>query len=171
MVRTNIDIGPPLIELRQEVIKDLSTDQYYAYKITEAIRTGVVPIILANLQIGPINHSRWLTYSNRTCRIYVSKHGLSKKNAQKLKQIVEFIIGVYMPNWFSIKVKHSLEEGANHVLFQLELLRLQSKKTLDIVMPTVRRGAWYAHSESVLQAMLCSDVEEGWKFAVDKIVE
>ena len=91
---TKIDIGPPLIELRQEVIKELSTDQYYAYKITEAIRTGVVPIILANLQIGPINHSRWLTYSNRTCRIYVSKHGLSKKNAQKLKQIVEFIIGV-----------------------------------------------------------------------------
>ena len=52
---TKIDIGPPLIELRQEVIKDLSTDQYYAYKITEAIRTGVVPTILANLQIGPIN--------------------------------------------------------------------------------------------------------------------
>ena len=68
-------------------------------------------------------------------------------------------------------MKHSWEEGANHVLYKLELLRLQSKKTLDIVMPSGRRGAWYAHSESVLQAMLCSDVEEGWKFAVDKIVE
>ena len=68
-------------------------------------------------------------------------------------------------------MKHSWEEGANHVLYKLELLRPQSKKTPDIVMPTVRRGAWYAHSESVLQAMLCSEVEEERKSAVDKIVE
>ena len=166
-----VDIGPPPIQLRQEVINDLSTDQYYAYKITGAIRAGVVSTTLANLQIGPINHSRWLTMANRTCRLYISKHCLSKKNSQNLKLIVEYIVGVYIPNWFNIKVKHSWEEGANHVLYQLELLRLQSKKTLDIVMPTVRRGAWYAHAESVLQGMLCSQVEEERKFAVDKIVE
>ena len=101
-----IDKGPPLIQLKQEVIKDLSTDQSYSYKITEAIRSGDLLTNLANLEIGPVNHSRWLTTACRFCRIYVSKHGLSKKNEQNLRLIVEFIISVYFSNWFNIKVKH-----------------------------------------------------------------
>ena len=168
---TKIDAGPPLIQLRQEVIKDLSTDQSYAYKITEAIRTGQLSKTLANLEIGPVNHSRWLTTACRLCRIWISKHGLSKKDVQKLKLIVEFIVCVYIPNWFNIKMKHSWVEGARHVLYQLELLRSQNKKVIGIVMPTVKRGAWYAHPESVLQTMLCSEVEQERRFAVDKIVE
>ena len=62
-------------------------------------------------------------------------------------------------------------EGPGHVLYQLKLLRSQKKKVINIVMPTVKRGAWYAHPESVLQTMLFSEVEEDRKFAVDKIVE
>ena len=95
---TKIDAGPPLIQLSQDVINSLSTDQSYAYKITEAIRTGQVPKTLANLQIGPVNHSRWLTSAYRMCRIWISKHGLSKKDVRKLKPIVGFIVGVYIPN-------------------------------------------------------------------------
>lgn len=68
-------------------------------------------------------------------------------------------------------MKHSWVEGARHVLYQLELLRSQDKKVIDIVMPTVKRGAWYAHPESVLQTMLCSEVEQERRFAVEKIVE
>jgi hypothetical protein len=165
-----VAIGPPLIELTDKVIKDLSTDQAYAYKITNAIRSGVLSNMLALLEIGPICESRWLTKACRLSRIWVSKHGLSKKNVQNLRHIMEFVIGVYMPNWFNIKVKHSWVEGPRHVLYQLELLRFQKKKVVDIVKPTVQRGAWYAHSESVLQAMLCSEVAEERKFAVDKIV-
>ena len=56
------------------------------------------------------------------------------------------------------------------MLYQLELLRFQKKKVVDIVKPTVQRGAWYAHSESVLQAMLCSKLEEERRFAVKKIL-
>ena len=56
------------------------------------------------------------------------------------------------------------------MLYQLELLRFQKKKVLDIVKPTVQRGAWYAHPESVLQAMLCSEVNEERKFAFDMIL-
>ena len=166
-----VAVGPPLIELTDKVIMDLSTDQAYAYKITNAIRSGVLSNVLALLEIGPICESRWLTKANRLCRMWVSKHGLSKKNIQKLKLIIEFVIGVYMPNWFNIKVKHSWVEGPRHVLYQLELLRFQKKKVLDIVKPTVQRGAWYAHSESVLQAMLCSEVDEERRFAIDMILK
>ena len=166
-----VDVGPPIIELRQEVVKELSTDQSYAYQIYWAIRTGKLSKVLAHLEIGPVSHSRWLTTACRMCRLWISKHGLSKKNVQKLRLIIEFIIGVYFPNWFNIKVKHSWVDGPQHVLYQLQCIRSQKKKVVEIVMETVQRGAWYAHCEAVLQAMLCSHVREERNFAVEKICE
>ena len=62
-----IVIGPPIVQLRQEVIKDLSTDQSYAYRIYQAIKPGHIPQTLAKLEIGPVSHSRWLTTACRIC--------------------------------------------------------------------------------------------------------
>lgn len=168
---TKIDLGPPLIYLSQEIIKDLSTDQSYAYQICQAIKTGVLPNRLAMLEIGPVCHSRWLTTSLRFCRIWVSNHGLTGENLENLRMIVNFIVSVYIPNWFNIKVKSNWIEGPRHVLYQLELLRTQSKNVLDIVMPTIRRSAWYAHSEAILQAMLCSKNTEERKEAITRILK
>ena len=117
-----ITVGPPLIELNDKVIKDLSTDQAYAYKITNAIRTGVLPNMLALLEIGPICESRWLTKACRLSRIWVSKHGLSKKNVKNLNLIMEFVIGVYMPNWFNIKVNIDIFSCYNKHLITFKLL-------------------------------------------------
>ena len=63
-----------------------------------------------------------------------------------------------MSNWFNIKVKNSWVEGPKHVLYQLELLRSQ-KKVLDLGMLTVSRSAWYAHTEALVQTMLCGEKE------------
>ena len=104
-------------------------------------------------------------------RLYVSKHGFKVKNLTNLKLIVEFIVGVYYPLWFEAKVKHSFIEGPKLVLKQLELVRLQSKKTRDLVAPHIQRSAWYSHSEAVLQTLLCSEDREERVFAVDKIRE
>ena len=38
------------------------------------------------------------------------------------------------------------------------------------VMPAVRSSAWFAHSEPVLQTMLCSSDKKESKFAVEKIL-
>ena len=58
---TPVRIGYPLIELDQEVIDDLSTDQKYAYRIVLAVRSGILSADLANMDIGPVCHARWLT--------------------------------------------------------------------------------------------------------------
>ena len=108
--------------------------------IIKAIRTGVLPDRVAHLEIGPVSHSRWLTTTPRFLRIWISRHGLKGKQLQNLKLIVEFIVGVYMPNWFNVKVNPSWVEGPNHVLFQLGLLRSQRKKVLDMVVPTIKRS-------------------------------
>ena len=155
-----IQLGDDLIYLTNEVLEDLSTDQAYGYKITEAIRSGQIQKDLALLEIGPVNHSRWLTTANRLCRLWVSKHGLKGENLVNLRQIVEYIIGVYYPCWFQIKVKHSWIEGPNHILFQLKQLRCQNTTVIDIVKPTVQGSSWYGFSEAILQTMLCSDNTE-----------
>ena len=54
-----------------------------------------------------MNHSRWLTTANRLLRLWVSKHRLNRKNSNNLRFIVEFIIAVYYPHLFKVKVKHS----------------------------------------------------------------
>jgi hypothetical protein len=79
---------------------------------------------------------------------------------------VEFIIGVYFPMWFQAKVKHSFIEGPRHVLKQMELLGHQKKKVQSLVAPQVARGAWFSHSEAVLQTLLCSEDTEERNFAV-----
>ncbi|KAK1886299.1 3-deoxy-D-manno-octulosonic acid kinase [Dissostichus eleginoides] len=59
----------------------------------------------------------------------------------------------YYPCWFNVKVKHSWIKGPRHIQFQLDCLKSQRKEVLDLV----RRSAWYAHSEAILQTLLCSE--------------
>ena len=177
---TNLEINPeflkvcensPLIYVSPDIIKDLSTDQSYAYQIVTSIKTGVLPKRLALLEIGPVCHSRSLTTALRICRIWVSKHGLTGDLLNRLKMIVEHIVGVYIPNWFCIKVNSCWVEGAINLLKHMQILKNQTQEVIDIVLPTFKRSAWYAHPESVLQSMLCSQIEDERKEAVDKIVK
>ena len=56
--------------LPDDVIDDLSTDQYYAYQICTAVISGKVDEDLALLECGPLNHSRWLTLGCRLLRLF-----------------------------------------------------------------------------------------------------
>ena len=46
--------------LPNSVIGDLSSAQYYAYKIWFAVMLGSVDAGLELLEVGILNHSRWL---------------------------------------------------------------------------------------------------------------
>ena len=85
----------------------------------------------------PSAGSLLLTTANIFLKLWVSKHGLRGKNLKNLQSIVEYIIGVYYPCWFNVKVKDSWIEGPWHILFQLDCLKSQRKEVLDIVMQTV----------------------------------
>lgn len=166
-----ITTGGPIANLDDKTVQDLSTDQAYGYRITMAIKTGNVPEDLANLEIGPVNHARWLTTANRLCRIYISKHGLKGKPLKNLELIVEFIVGVYYPCWFSIKINSSWIEGPRHVLYQLAQIRLQKPTVQNIVLPVVQRSSWHAFSENVIQALICSTDKEERKAGVEAILK
>ena len=162
--------GSDLIELPEEVVKDLSADQRYGYEICAAIRSGIMPERLANLEIGPVNHSRWNTTPNRFSRFYVSKHGLKGNEAKNLKLIVEYIVGVYYPVWFSYKVKNHWLQGAQICFDQLQLTLKQDKKVVSLVYQYMESSAWWAHPEMLLQTLLCSREPVDRKFAIEKIM-
>ena len=161
--------GNDMIELPDEIVKDLSTDQRYGYEICVAIRNGEVPDRLANLEIGPVNHARWNTTANRFCRMYVSNHGFRGNVAKNLKRIVEYIVGVYYPIWFSYKVRNHWLNGPEICYEQLHLTLSQEPVVRDIVLPHTQSSAWWANSEMLLQALLCSTDEGDRKFAVEKV--
>ena len=164
-----LNVKIELIELGEEVIKSLSNDQKYLYEITCAIKNGVFPEDLKNRAIGAHHHARWLNLANRLCRAWCSENSLPRDAAQNLKLLVEFIVGVYSPLWFEIKVKHSWIDGPYHILKQLQLVKLQPKKVQDIVLPYLDSSAWNAHSENLLQTLLCSSDSGDRRFAVDTI--
>ena len=58
-----------------------------------------------------------------------------------------------------------------NVLFLIGQVRKMSKKVREIVSPTIQRGSYCCHSETILQALLCSKNEEDRRFAVKQIRE
>ena len=173
-IKTNfkkISIGPDLPLLPDDVVKDLSTDQKYGYEIVKAIRTGILPQRLANSEIGQYNHSRWLTFANRICRIYVSDHGFKGQDAKNLQLLAEYVTGVYFPIWFMYKIKNNWIMGPTICLEQLRLTLQQNKKVIKIVFPHLESSAWWAHSEMILQSLLCSEDDSDRKFAIEKILD
>ena len=137
-----IEVGKDLIDLTDEVRKDLSTDQKYGYEMVKAIRSGLLSDRLANTNIGPVNHSRWLTTANRFLRMWVSRNGFKGKEAMNLQLIVKHIVGVYYPTWFSYKVRNHWIQGANICLEQLQLTLKQNKKVIDLVYPYQESSSW-----------------------------
>ena len=102
-----IALGPDLIQLSDQVIGDLSTDQELSYKLVLAIRSGHLPRDIALRKPGAVVHSRWLTFAENMCFLWMSDHGLQGELYKRLELIVTFVVSVYFPMWFNIKVKHS----------------------------------------------------------------
>ena len=156
----------------EKIVKDLSTDQKYLYKIIKIIRTGNVNPRAVKQKIGPVDHSRWLTTANRFCRLYISNHELGEKDRDNLVKIVSFIVYHYGKMWFQIKCRNKLSDGPHNALKNVQILnKCAPKDVMDIVKPVIQRGSWHAHSENILYSLLTSHDPEDRKFAVKQILK
>ena len=59
-----------LVELNDEVLEDLSTDQRLLYEYVYGISKGRINQRYLNYKIGPCNHARWLTLAIRILSCY-----------------------------------------------------------------------------------------------------
>ena len=58
--------------ISEEQLKDMSRDQYLAYRLGHALESGIVPDEIAGATIGPPCHARWLTTAVRALRLALS---------------------------------------------------------------------------------------------------
>ena len=94
--------------LPQEVIQNLSSDQFYTYQICRAVISRKVENDLAQLEVGGLSHARWLTLGCRILRFYTSQ----TKPTKNLKILVEFCLKIYFSSWFDIKPNSKITDAA-----------------------------------------------------------
>ena len=59
------------------------------------MKTGVLPLDLANTKCDPINQSRWLTTGQAYMMLWMRQHGVEGETLVKFEIIIKFIISVY----------------------------------------------------------------------------
>ena len=163
--------GEALPELPKNVLDNMSTDQKVAYSLCQAVKRGELSSNLTDIQIGPINHARWLTVGARIVYLWTRKHDLTGEAMDTLRLLVKFCLESYFKLFFEIKVKDTLQDASRHILTQLRILRSLPTIIQDIVTPYIKLSAWYAHPESVLLSLLASDLPEEREFAVSLILK
>jgi hypothetical protein len=166
-----IHVEDGIIELPDEIVKDLSNDQKHGYKLLLLVTGRSQDFSCLKLKPGPVCHSRWLTTGNRGIVVYCTKHGLRGKSAKVLTTLVTYIVTIYYKMWFEIKCAPKMIDGPRHLLKTVQLLSATTPEVKAVVEPVVQRGAYHGHSENVLLTLLCSDSDEDRSFAVDKIAE
>ncbi|KAG0711470.1 hypothetical protein GWK47_020547 [Chionoecetes opilio] len=129
---------------------DLSTDKKYLHDMCNAISVGVCPVDLSLRNPGLMNHSRWLTTGNRILRLYVS----TANPSDQLKELVLFIVRVYAPMWFAIKMKPSCKDGGRHVFETINKSRYKKKDLHRVVDPVIQRNGYFGHPENLLLSMI-----------------
>ena len=161
-------ISSTVPELPQPVIHDLSRDQQLLYGYAKGISSGKLPERLIQQKPGPINHSRWLTLAIRIMIIYTR----SEDPRSELIKIVSFIVQVYCPCWFLIKLRHNFVNGPSNLFEQMKLIRsTQARDVQEVAMKTVQHNAYFAEPGMMLTCMLASSDEVIRKKAVEKIKE
>ena len=131
-------------------LKDLSRDQKYLWEMCDAVSKGQCSLDLSKRNPGALNHSRWLTTANRLLRLYVA----CDEPSPNLKHLVTYIMKVYAPLWFSIKMNSSCKDGARHLFRTIQLSRYLSRELRDIIDPVLQRNAYFGHPENLLLAMI-----------------
>ena len=148
------------------VIDDLSSDQYYAYRICSAVVLESVDANLEFLEVGGLNHSRWSILECHILRFYVSQ----EKPISNLSTLAEFLIKVYFPGWFQIKFNNKITDGPKSYLNSLtQVMGFPNKIIQDIAVAVLQRIAYFAHHENILLAMLADNDHNVRLLAVNKI--
>lgn len=143
-----IDADLPVV-----VLNDLSNDQKYLWQMCEAISKGECSLALSKRNPGALNHSRWITTANRLLRLYVASH----EPSTNLKHLVIYIMRVYSPVWFSIKMHPSCKDSAKHLFRAIQLSRYLSKELRDVIDPVLQRNGYFGHPENLLLTMIADE--------------
>ena len=87
-----------------------------------------------------------------------------------LIKIVSYVVQVYAPSWFLIKLRHHFKYGPTNLFEQMKLIKTtQSLDVQEVAIKTVQRNTYFAEPGMVITCMLSSDDPNLRKKAVAKI--
>ena len=90
---------------------DLSKDQQYLINIYWTVKTEESKPDFAMQDLGPFWNSEWLTCATRILRLYISE----VKHCDEIKLCAVYILKIYAPIWFGIKMHPSVKFGKAHM--------------------------------------------------------
>lgn len=148
-------------------IDDLSTDQKYLLEMCRSVADGQVSAELAIKKPGKLSHSRWLTYASRILRFYVS----CPEPSNNLRILAEYVVKVYAPVWFHIKLKPSCAHGSRHLWRMIQLSRYLPQHLQAVIDPVIQRNGYFAHPENMLLAFLTDERHEIRQLGLRRILK
>src|SRR6218665_2513662 len=117
-----------------------STDQQYLSEMCQAISAGTCSPDLVARSPEPFVHSKWLTTAHCILRLYVC----SDDPSDYLKILVTFIMKVFGPVWFHVKIQYSCAEGSKHLWRMIKFSRYLLPDLRAIVDKVIQRNGYYA---------------------------
>lgn len=84
---------------------------------------------------------------------------------------MEFILRVYAPLWFNIKLNSSCKFGASHVYRLVESTRYLSCNHKAVIDPVIQRNAFFCHPENLLLAMISDDPQHIRELGLRRILK
>ena len=157
--------NPKFPVIPNSLMDDLSSDQYYAYRIFSAVMLGSVDANLEFLEVGELNHSRCLTLGCPILRFYVAQ----EKPASNLSSLAEFLNKVYFPGC-QIKFNNKITDGPKNLNILTKVIGFPNKIIQAIAVAVLQRNAYFAHHENILLAMLADNDHNVRLLAVKKIL-
>jgi hypothetical protein len=146
---------------------DLSTDQQYLLDICTAVMNGDCSVDLSRRDPGAMSHARWLTTANRILRLYAA----SECPSENLKTLATFVVKVYAPGWFRVKMNSSCKDGAINLWHMISASRYLSDDLKSVIDPVIERNGYFGHPENVLLSMITDDRKEIRELGVRRILK
>ena len=87
---TPIPLLQPLVEIPDNILKDMSTDSALSYKLVQALSKGEMSQELADMKSGEICQSRWLTTGMAFMLLWAGIHSFDEEILESFKNIVTF---------------------------------------------------------------------------------
>ena len=133
-------------------MNDLSSDQYYAYRICSAVMLGSVDANLEFFEVGGLSQSRWLTLVCCILRIYVAED----KPTSNLSTLAEFLIKVYFPGWFQFKFNNKITDGPkNYFNVLTKVMVFPNKIIQDTAVAVLQQNAYFDHHGNTVYNLRC----------------
>lgn len=145
----------------------LRSDQRYLFEIVQAIHMGNVTDALAARKPGKVHKARWITMASRILRLYVTK----SKPDKELQMFAEYIMKVYAPFWFAVKLEPLATKGSRHVFKMMQWIRQLPEDIQKVVRGSIQINGFFCHPESILLSMITDDDENIRDEALKKILK